>query len=121
VPGIEASEDRLLQGRMFAYADTQMHRVGVNALQLPVNRPRVEVSEQPGRRDEPGQRSGTVNYEPSSMNGIKEDAQYKWSQLPWPAAPAGRDQQDAELPPGRRVLPQPEPGRAQEPGLQPGR
>jgi catalase len=43
VPGIEASEDRLLQGRVFSYADTQMHRVGVNALQLPVNRPRAEV------------------------------------------------------------------------------
>ncbi|RAT58824.1 catalase, partial [Lonsdalea populi] len=28
VPGIEASEDKLLQGRMFAYADTQLYRVG---------------------------------------------------------------------------------------------
>jgi catalase len=43
VPGIEPSEDRLLQGRIFAYADTQLHRVGTNGLQLPVNRPQVKV------------------------------------------------------------------------------
>ncbi|MDP0768838.1 catalase, partial [Klebsiella pneumoniae] len=44
VPGIEPSEDRLLQGRLFAYADTQMYRVGANGLGLPVNRPRSEVN-----------------------------------------------------------------------------
>jgi catalase len=41
VPGIEPSEDRLLQGRIFAYADTQLHRVGTNGQQLPINRPHV--------------------------------------------------------------------------------
>jgi len=39
VPGIEPSEDRLLQGRLFSYADTQTYRLGVNNQQLPVNRP----------------------------------------------------------------------------------
>ncbi len=28
IPGIEPSEDRLLQGRLFSYADTQMYRLG---------------------------------------------------------------------------------------------
>ena len=39
VPGIEPSEDRLLQGRIFSYSDTQMYRLGVNHQQIPVNRP----------------------------------------------------------------------------------
>lgn len=83
VPGIEASEDRLLQGRLFAYADTQTHRVGTNALQLPINRPRVEVvsNNQDGAMNS-GQRKGTVNYEPSSQSAGKEDAQFKSTQLP---------------------------------------
>jgi catalase len=44
VPGIEASEDRLLQGRLFSYADTQRYRLGANYLDIAVNRPRVAVA-----------------------------------------------------------------------------
>lgn len=43
VPGIEASPDRMLQGRLFSYSDTQRYRVGANVMDLPVNRPRVPV------------------------------------------------------------------------------
>ncbi|SHK01237.1 catalase [Hathewaya proteolytica DSM 3090] len=43
VPGIELSNDKLLQGRAFAYHDAHRHRVGVNFQQLPINRPIVEV------------------------------------------------------------------------------
>lgn len=43
VPGIEFSADKMLQGRTFAYADTQRYRIGANFLQLPVNRPIVPV------------------------------------------------------------------------------
>ncbi|KAK0725955.1 catalase-like domain-containing protein [Lasiosphaeris hirsuta] len=39
VPGIEPSEDPLLQGRFFAYPDAQRYRLGVNYQQIPVNRP----------------------------------------------------------------------------------
>ncbi|KAF8773922.1 Catalase like protein [Argiope bruennichi] len=39
VPGIEASPDKMLQGRLFSYADTQRYRLGTNYLQLPVNCP----------------------------------------------------------------------------------
>jgi catalase len=43
VPGIGISPDKMLLGRMFAYADTHRHRIGPNYLQLPVNQPKVPV------------------------------------------------------------------------------
>jgi catalase len=43
VPGIGVSPDKMLLGRMFAYADTHRYRIGTNYLQLPVNRPKVPV------------------------------------------------------------------------------
>lgn len=83
VPGIEPSEDRLLQGRIFAYADTQLHRVGTNGLQLPVNRPQVKVenNNQDGAMND-GHRSGNVNYEPSRFSPLKQDPAARSSQLP---------------------------------------
>ena len=44
VPGVGASPDKMLQGRLFAYADAHRYRVGVNNQQLPVNRPRCPVN-----------------------------------------------------------------------------
>jgi catalase len=40
VPGIYYSDDKLLQTRIFSYADTQRHRLGPNYLQLPANAPK---------------------------------------------------------------------------------
>ena len=40
VPGIAYSDDKLLQSRIFSYADTQRHRLGPNYLQLPANAPK---------------------------------------------------------------------------------
>lgn len=37
--GITYSDDKLLQTRIFSYADTQRHRLGPNYLQIPVNAP----------------------------------------------------------------------------------
>ena len=80
VPGIEPSEDRMLQGRLFSYADTQFHRVGVNALQLPINRPKLDIvtNNQDGQLNA-GSRKGTVNYEPSAMDPKPQNASYKHS------------------------------------------
>lgn len=39
IPGIEPSNDSVLQSRLFSYPDTQRHRLGTNFMQLPVNRP----------------------------------------------------------------------------------
>ncbi len=43
VPGIGASPDKMLQGRLLAYQDAHRYRVGVNANQLPVNAARCPV------------------------------------------------------------------------------
>ncbi|MDM1771646.1 catalase [Acinetobacter indicus] len=66
VPGIEPSEDRLLQGRIFSYSDTQMYRLGANHQQIPVNRPVVNVNNnnQDGYMNV-SERDSDVNYEPS--------------------------------------------------------
>ncbi len=66
VPGIAASPDRLLQGRLFSYSDTQRYRVGTNYQMLPINAPRVTVRN--GSQDGAlnfGKPSGDVNYQPS--------------------------------------------------------
>lgn len=44
VPGIGHSPDKMLLGRVFAYADAQRARIGSNFHQLPVNRPKVPVN-----------------------------------------------------------------------------
>lgn len=43
VPGIGPSPDKMLLARLFSYHDTHLHRVGTNAQQLPVNRPKSPV------------------------------------------------------------------------------
>ncbi len=66
VPGIDASPDRMLQGRLFSYSDTQRYRVGANVMDLPVNRPRVAVvnNNQDGQLDA-ARGKVDVNYFPS--------------------------------------------------------
>ncbi len=69
VPGIDFSNDPLLQGRLFSYLDTQLSRLGgPNFHQLPVNAPRCPFANQ--QRDGHMQMQipkGRVNYEPSSL------------------------------------------------------
>jgi len=83
VPGIEPSEDRLLQGRVFSYNDTQLYRVGTNVFQLPINAPRAAVNNnnQDGELN-PGARTGLVNYEPSRLSPKPQDAALRGSPLP---------------------------------------
>lgn len=80
VPGIEASPDRMLQGRLFSYADTQRYRIGANVLQLPVNRPRAPVvnNNQDGQLDH-GTRSSDVNYFPAATAAKTTAARYRQS------------------------------------------
>ncbi|MET0616317.1 MAG: catalase [Luteibacter sp.] len=83
VPGIEPSEDRMLQGRLFAYADTQMYRLGANYNSLPINRPAVPVAneDQDGTMNSSG-RKGEQNYEPSGIAEVSEDATAKSVRTP---------------------------------------
>ncbi|MEW9503110.1 catalase [Jeotgalibacillus marinus] len=67
VPGIQPSEDKLLQGRLFSYSDTQRHRVGPNYLQLPINCPFAKVDNYQRDGAMPmKQPKGHINYEPNS-------------------------------------------------------
>ncbi|PJN87489.1 catalase KatA [Bacillus sp. mrc49] len=79
VPGIEASPDKMLQGRLFAYGDAHRYRVGANHNQLPVNRPKVEANnyQRDGfmRADDNGK--GSVYYEPNSFGGPVESTENK--------------------------------------------
>jgi len=83
VPGIEPSPDRLLQGRLFSYADTQRHRLGPNYQMIPVNAPKVAVKN--GGQDgylNFAPRKGDVNYQPSRRDdpaAYRDDASFKLS------------------------------------------
>ena len=84
IPGIEPSEDRMLQGRLFSYADTQRYRLGINHMMLPVNAPKVPVNShnQEGAGHSMA-KSSTVNYQPSrSGQGFVDDKQYEYCQTP---------------------------------------
>lgn len=76
VPGIEPSNDKMLQGRLFSYPDTHRHRLGANFDQIPINCPyRARISNY--HRDGPAQVKDNFgplpNYEPNSLNGPVED------------------------------------------------
>ncbi len=77
VPGIELSADKLLQGRVFSYADTQRYRLGTNYLQLPINQPKVPVdnNQRDGAMQYAPYGGGAVNYEPNTLaDGMPSEA-----------------------------------------------
>lgn len=84
VPGIEPSADKLLQGRLFSYFDTQRHRLGTNFLQIDVNRPKLPVNNytQDGANASENKKfeNPDVNYEPSRKVDLKEVPQQKYSE-----------------------------------------
>ncbi len=70
VPGIDFSNDPLLQGRLFSYQDTQLSRLGSpNFHQIPVNAPKCPFANQ--QRDghmQMEQPTGRVAYEPNTLS-----------------------------------------------------
>eukprot|EP00903_Cladosiphon_okamuranus_P003765 g3763.t1 len=71
IPGIDFTNDPLLQGRNFSYLDTQLKRLGgPNFTHIPVNAPRCPVrhfmQDGHGTMKNP---SGRANYEPNSWSG----------------------------------------------------
>lgn len=75
VPGIDFSNDPLLQGRLFSYLDTQKSRLGTaNFHQLPINAPKCPVMN--FQRDGQMQMNvpkGRANYEPNSLAAHGEE------------------------------------------------
>lgn len=71
VPGIDFTNDPLLQGRLFSYTDTQLSRLGSpNFHEIPINRPIVDIHN--NQRD--GHMRHAINkgktaYEPNSLGG----------------------------------------------------
>jgi len=69
VPGIDFTNDPLMQGRLFSYLDTQLKRLGgPNFHQIPINAPKCPFAN--NQRDGHMQMQvarGRVNYEPNSL------------------------------------------------------
>ena len=80
VPGISFSPDKMLQFRIFAYADAHRYRLGsTNYASLPVNCPHATAAHtyhRDGFMRFDGNSGGSVNYEPNSFGGPVEDPQY---------------------------------------------
>ena len=77
VPGISWSPDKMLQARIFAYADAHRHRLGTHYDQIPINRPKCPVMHyhKDGQMNVMGGlQTGNPNafYEPNSFDGPKE-------------------------------------------------
>jgi catalase len=71
VPGVDFTNDPLLQGRNFSYLDTQLKRLGgPNFTHIPINAPKCPFShfQQDGHMAMVNPK-GRVNYEPNSWNG----------------------------------------------------
>ena len=97
VDGIDFSDDKMLQGRTLSYSDTQRYRVGPNYLQLPVNAPKVaaRTNQRDGQMTfhvDGGGENPHVNYEPSSMRGLREAPRPAHEYRPWVEGHLGRYQ-----------------------------
>ncbi|MDO3685040.1 catalase [Micromonospora sp. C28ISP2-4] len=70
-PGIDVTNDPLLQGRLFSYVDTQLTRLGgPNFTQIPINRPHADVNDM--FRDgfhQHAVHAGVAPYRPNSLDG----------------------------------------------------
>jgi len=80
VLGISFSPDKMLQARIFSYADAHRYRLGTHYEMLPVNRPRCPVHHY--HKDGPmrffEQKTGNVDafYEPNSFGGAAQDERF---------------------------------------------
>jgi catalase len=81
VPGISFSPCKMLQARIFAYADAHRYRLGVNHDRLPINAPRatkmVNTYQRDGYMRFDDNAGAAVNYEPNSFGGPTADPAYK--------------------------------------------
>jgi catalase len=102
IPGIDFTNDPLLQGRNFSYLDTQLKRLGSpNFTHLPINAPKCPFAtlQQDGHMAMINPK-GRVNYEPNSWDppGPREDPVAGFRSYP--------DGQGSEAGPKRRLRPE---------------
>jgi catalase len=78
VPGIGFSPDKMLQGRLFSYADAHRYRLGVNHHQIPVNKPRCPVHNYhaDGAMRLDGPADADHYYEPNTVDGPRQDPRF---------------------------------------------
>ena len=78
VPGIGFSPDKMLQARIFAYADAHRYRVGTHYEMLPVNRPKspVHTYHLDGQMRFDAPKPTNAYYEPNSFGGPVEDKRF---------------------------------------------
>lgn len=115
VPGIGFSPDKMLQGRLFAYADAHRYRVGTNYNLLPVNQPHATTAQnyqRDGAMRFDANGGPSVNYEPNSYHGPVQSSAASGYQLPVSgvAAHAPYDRDDHYTQPGDlyRLMPEQE-------------
>jgi catalase len=98
VPGIDFSNDPLLQGRLFSYLDTQKSRLGTaNFHQLPINAPKCPVMN--FQRDGQMQMNvpqGRANYEPNSLAAHGEEGGPRECPVTGFATAAGHAERDEQ-------------------------
>ncbi len=84
VPGIGLSPDKMLQGRLFSYADAQRYRLGVNHHLIPVNAARCPVNSyhRDGAMRVDGNHGSTLGYEPNSYDQWQEQPDFSEPPLP---------------------------------------
>lgn len=78
VPGISFSPDKMLQGRLFSYGDTQRYRLGVNHDHIPVNAPKCPFHSyhRDGAMRVDGNQGATIGYEPNSKGEWQEQPDF---------------------------------------------
>ncbi|MBN9019483.1 MAG: catalase [Rhizobiales bacterium] len=80
VPGIGFSPDKMLQARIFSYADAHRYRLGTHYEALPVNAPKVPVHnyhKDGAMRFFPPGTNPDAYYEPNSFGGPKQDDKFR--------------------------------------------
>ncbi|MDF1654863.1 MAG: catalase [Coxiellaceae bacterium] len=85
VPGVGFSPDKVLQGRIFSYADAHRYRLGTHYEALPVNKPKCPVHhyhKDGAMRFFENFPNADAYYEPNSFNGPAEDHSFAEPPLP---------------------------------------
>ena len=79
VPGLGFSPDRMLQGRLFSYADAHRYRLGVNYHQIPVNKPvsPTKSYHRDGATRTDGNGGPGYHYHPNSFDDVVEFTETK--------------------------------------------